>query len=109
MTDFYQLEADEQSQRLTVLAEYALSHWGASDCVPRLIKYRENAVFEVRDCNGEQAVLRVHRQDYHSDQSLDSELRWMSMLQLAGRHGGAITHCTATGCDRQWLYGVGTD
>ncbi len=84
MTDFYKLDADEQAQRLTRLAEQALSHWGVRDCTPWLIKYRENAVFEVRDREGGRAALRVHRQGYHSDDSLDSELRWMSMLQQAG-------------------------
>jgi Ser/Thr protein kinase RdoA (MazF antagonist) len=84
MTDFYQLDAEEQAQRLSTLAELALSHWGVSDCTPRLIKYRENAVFEVRDRDGARAVLRVHRQGYHSDDSLESELRWMAMLREGG-------------------------
>ena len=84
MTDFYKLGADEQAARLTRLAESALLQWGVSDVAPRLIKFRENAVFEVRDNTGERAVLRVHRQGYHSDASLDSELRWMAMLREAG-------------------------
>ncbi len=84
MTDFFELNADEQSARLKVLAVNALAEWGVSDCEPRLIKYRENAVFEVKTQNGERAALRVHRQGYHSDASLESELKWMAMLADGG-------------------------
>lgn len=84
MNDFYQLDAEQQAARLTRLAESALRHWNVGHCQPRLIKFRENAVFEVRNSNGAPAVLRVHRQGYHSDESLASELRWMDMLQNSG-------------------------
>lgn len=84
MTDFFELDADEQSARLTVLARNALVEWGVTDCEPRLIKYRENAVYEVKTAEGERAALRVHRQGYHSDKSLVSELKWMAMLAEGG-------------------------
>lgn len=86
MSDFFQLEAVEQSARLTVLAINALEAWGVTDCAPRLIKYRENAVFEVQTKDGARAALRVHRQGYHDDASLESELKWMAMLA-----GGGLT------------------
>lgn len=84
MSDFYQLDAAQQASRLTVLAKSALRHWNVHNCEPRLIKYRENAVFEVTDSDGAAAVLRVHRQGYHSNESLASELRWMAMLRESG-------------------------
>ena len=84
MSEFYALDADEQAARLTVLAKGALAAWGVAGCQPRLIKYRENAVFEVTAPGGGRAALRVHRQGYHSDESLQSELTWMSMLSDSG-------------------------
>ncbi len=84
MTDFFQLDADEQSARLTTLAKNALREWGVTDCEPRLIKYRENAVYEVTTKTGDRAALRVHRQGYHDDASLESELNWMAMLSDGG-------------------------
>ena len=84
MTDFFSLSADEQSTRLTALARNALNEWGVTACEPRLIKYRENAVYEVTTADGARAALRVHRQGYHSDDSLASELKWMDMLADGG-------------------------
>ena len=81
--EFWALSAVEQIERLTKLAEKALTHWGVSS-EPRLIKYRENAVFAVTDQAGRPAALRIHRQNYHSDASLAAELEWMSMLSDSG-------------------------
>ena len=86
MSDFYQLNAEQQANRLELLAKSALRHWNAEHCEPELIKYRENAVFKVADAAGAPAVLRVHRQGYHSNDSLASELRWMAMLRESGMH-----------------------
>ncbi len=84
MTEFFALPADQQSARLQVLAQNALAHWGQDAKIIRLIKYRENAVFEVRLPGDVKAALRVHRQGYHSDDSLQSELQWMAMLATNG-------------------------
>lgn len=84
MSGFFSLPADEQARRLTCLARNALAEWGVTDCEPKLLKYRENAVFEVRTGSGERAAMRVHRQGYHSDESLVSERDWMTMLSAAG-------------------------
>ena len=69
---------------LTRIATQALATWGVKDCWPRLIKRRENAVFEVRAADGAPAVLRIHRQGYHGDDGLHSELLWMAHLHSAG-------------------------
>lgn len=84
MNDFYQLDATQQAARLTHLAKSALHRWNVQECDPVLIKFRENAVFKVRDSDGNPTVLRVHRQGYHSNESLASELRWMAMLRESG-------------------------
>ncbi len=76
--------AEQQAARLGELAETALAAWGVTGCTPALIKYRENAVFKVRTADGAPAVLRVHRQHYHDDAGLASELEWMAMLGDAG-------------------------
>lgn len=83
-TAFFQLPPAEQGARLQALARRALEAWGVHGVEPRLIKFRENAVFEVRDRAGRPAALRVHRQGYHSNESLQSELRWMAMLADGG-------------------------
>jgi Ser/Thr protein kinase RdoA (MazF antagonist) len=82
--DFEQLSVAEQAARLHRLAEQALAAWTGGWRVVRLIKYRENAVFEVANDAGERAVLRLHRHGYHTDASLKSELLWMDALAKAG-------------------------
>ena len=84
MPDFFDLDADEQSRRLGILAINALKEWGITDCQPRLIKYRENAVFEVQTTDNKRAAMRVHRQGYHTQASLESEVLWMNMLAQGG-------------------------
>ncbi len=83
MTDFYDLDSQAQAGRLEVVARDALRHWNLQDAALHLIKYRENAVFRVEQ-NGIRRALRVHRQGYHSDAELRSELQWMQALAAAG-------------------------
>jgi Ser/Thr protein kinase RdoA (MazF antagonist) len=45
---------------------------------------RENAVFKVVDSRGEVFAIRVHREGYHSDDALRSELQWIAALREAG-------------------------
>lgn len=66
-------------------AQAAMAHWGVTDN-PRLIKNRENAVFETRAPNGDRAALRLHRPGYQSDDSIRSELWWSEALVAAGMH-----------------------
>src|SRR5436190_19720993 len=66
------------------LAPGVLAHWGIAPRRLQLVKFRENAVFRVDAENGVSYALRVHRQGYHSDAALHSELQWMSALQDAG-------------------------
>ncbi len=83
MRNFFDLTPDQQAQRLQQVGTKALGHWGLDDCQLRLIKYRENAVFEVR-CGGQKFALRLHRFGYHSDAELHSELLWMQALAESG-------------------------
>lgn len=80
MKNFYQLSLQEQADRLQDLARSVLPFWNISEQAElRLIKHRENAVFEVT--SGERHMaLRVHRANYHDDQELNSELQWIEAI-----------------------------
>lgn len=63
------------------LALEAARHWGGHS--PRLIRNRENAVFEVTLPTGP-AALRLHRMGYQSDAAIWSELWWCAALSAEG-------------------------
>lgn len=65
-------------------AKAALRAWDVPDCTPRLIKNRENAVFEVLGPNGKSAALRLHRPGYQSDAAIRSEMIWTLGLAKEG-------------------------
>ncbi len=84
MSDFYQMPAEQQVERLSKLARAALPSWGlSSEAELTLLKYRENAVYRVVDA-GQQYALRIHRHGYHSQAELQSELDWMQALDASG-------------------------
>jgi Ser/Thr protein kinase RdoA (MazF antagonist) len=84
VTDFQSFDLNRQIAVMRGVAEAALLNWSGSFRDIELIKYRENAVFSVRNDTGERFALRVHRAGYHSDAELRSELQWMSALAEAG-------------------------
>lgn len=67
---------------IEALATEAAAHWGATPL--RMIRNRENAVFEVRLPDGERAALRLHRQGYQPDTAIRSELWWCAALAARG-------------------------
>lgn len=66
---------------LQALATEAAAHWGGQ--VVRLIRNRENAVFEMAGPMG-RAALRLHRQGYQDDAAIRSELWWCAALAAQG-------------------------
>ena len=64
-------------------AKAALAAWDVPACTPRLIKNRENAVFEVAGQDGTRAALRLHRPGYQTDAAIRSELVWSQGLAQA--------------------------
>ncbi|WP_299349391.1 phosphotransferase [uncultured Shimia sp.] len=64
-------------------AELALENWGPAS-PPRLIKNRENAVFETYLADGTHAALRLHRPGYQTDNAIRSELWWAEALVVSG-------------------------
>ena len=83
MSDFYDISPADQAERMAAVGAEALRAWGAQGAELKLIKYRENAVFEVCG-DGLRRALRIHRHGYHSDAALRSELQWMQALSDAG-------------------------
>jgi len=63
-------------------AKAALKAWGGGSL--RLIKDRENAVFETILVDGRRAALRLHRVGYQSADAIRSELWWMQAVARAG-------------------------
>lgn len=64
-------------------AQRALLAWGVT-AKPRLIKNRENIVFQAEAPDGGKAALRLHRPGYQSDDAIRSELWWSEALVAAG-------------------------
>lgn len=81
---FIDLPAGRQVELLRELATRALERWGLEGASVDLLKHRENTVFKISTEEGDRYVMRVHRDDYHSDAALLSELRWLEALRGAG-------------------------
>lgn len=64
------------------LAAEAAAHWGGT--VQRLLRHRENAVFEMALPGGARAALRLHREGYQDAAAIRSELWWCAALAAAG-------------------------
>ncbi|MGQ0336040.1 phosphotransferase enzyme family protein [Halomonas elongata] len=84
MTAFENLPPEHQGVHLKDLAHRSLRHWGLEGSDLSLVKYRENAVYQVTASGGERYALRIHRHGYHSLAALRSELQWMSALHDSG-------------------------
>jgi len=57
--------------------------WGGAEGAPRLIRARENRVFEVHLPAG-RAALRLHRPGYQTAAAIASELSWVAALAAQG-------------------------
>jgi Ser/Thr protein kinase RdoA (MazF antagonist) len=68
----------------TAEAAEALAAWWGPGAQPRLIKDRENVVYEVMLANGTRAALRLHRPGYQSAEAIRSELVWTRGLADVG-------------------------
>lgn len=75
------MTTDAEAHRM---AEAALTRWGGSERPIRLVKNRENIVFEVWLPKGRQAALRLHRPGYQSAAAIEAELAWTAALKDQG-------------------------
>ncbi|SEK03531.1 Ser/Thr protein kinase RdoA involved in Cpx stress response, MazF antagonist [Cribrihabitans marinus] len=105
------LPLDTLLDHLHRLARSSLHLWAVPDGADiRLINVSENVTFLVEAPDGFRAVLRAHREDYHSRRAIDSELAWLRALDAdgavptprvyAGRDGRAIQTGRTPGLER---------
>ncbi|MEM9433260.1 MAG: phosphotransferase [Pseudomonadota bacterium] len=81
------------------------AHWGKLSRQPRLVRDRENAIYEVHLSSGLHAALRVHRAGYQSAEAIKAELDWTAALAEGGfpcprpvaSLDGSFVHQTAAG------------
>ena len=69
-------------------AEAVVAEWGIDATQAGIdvvfVSESENFVFRVRDDDGRQYVLRLHRPGYHNRSELDAEHIWIQALAEAG-------------------------
>ncbi|MBM7062919.1 phosphotransferase [Pseudomonas sp. UL073] len=100
MSEFHSLSHDQQVAKLHELAQRALQHWDGEFQTVELVKYRENAVFSAWRADGQRVALRIHRNGYHSEAALRSELQWMEAL---GAHGITVPQLIRARDDRHLI------
>ena len=66
---------------LNKLAISSLNLWDIpDDCIVKLINVSENATYLVSNSSGFKAILRVHRENYHTERAIECELEWIANL-----------------------------
>lgn len=81
--------------QLQHLAEHALLRWDMpAGATVRLLNVSENVTYLVEAPCGYKAVLRVHRENYHSCRAIECELAWLDDLAATGTVS-TPKYCTA--------------
>jgi len=84
-SDFDHLPHDEQLRLLAEVSQAALTSYALpAGCSVGLINLSENATYKVEAPSGQRWALRVHRDGYHSDDAIRSELAWLMDLRAKG-------------------------
>ena len=105
------LSHDDLLARLHALANDSLKLWDLpAGAQAELLNVSENATYLVRTSEGSKTVLRVHREDYHSERAIECELAWMHALNvdgcietpetIPGRDGKAVQTAQGAGLQR---------
>ncbi|MEM7472310.1 MAG: phosphotransferase [Pseudomonadota bacterium] len=95
------MKLDARLAHLETLVAQSLTLWDLPEgAAARLINVSENTTYLVEAPCGFKAVLRVHRQGYHSARAIESELSWLAALRqdspvvtpkvIFGRNGDAV-------------------
>lgn len=72
---------DDLAGNLQNLAQRSLVLWDLpEEAMVRLINVSENFTYLVESANGFKAILRVHRERYHSRRAIECELAWLDAL-----------------------------
>lgn len=94
-------------ERLATLANRSLGLWNVPEgASARLINLSENATYLVEGASEHRSVLRVHRENYHTERAIESELAWMRALNA---EGGVITPPTIAGRDGRIVQKAGVE
>ena len=80
MKAFEQTSYKAQVLRLRRLAEEALKRFPINVKNIDFIHHGENTTFKVTDTRNKKYLLRVHRKDYHTEEAINEELRWLESL-----------------------------
>jgi len=76
--------AEGENERLEAFARAALPAYGISPTARlTLLNVSENATFRLDDDSGP-SIVRVHREGYHSQEAIESELAWIAALRDSG-------------------------
>tara|TARA_B100001059_G_scaffold194028_1_gene198023 strand:- start:1107 stop:1499 length:393 start_codon:yes stop_codon:yes gene_type:complete len=100
---------EEQLRYLETLANEALNLWDLPNgATARLINVSENATYLVEASNNFKAILRIHRENYHSHRAIECELEWLEALNAAkiiptpgyyiGKNGNPIQNTMSKAC-----------
>jgi len=83
-SDFDSLSHERQLQALAELSRAALGRYDLpAGCSTELINLSENATYKVEaPGGGGRWALRIHRDGYHSDAAIASELAWLTDLRV---------------------------
>ena len=105
MQEFDQLPHEQKLECLRQLATWALAHYELpSGATVEMINLSENATFRVDDpVSHRRWALRVHREGYHSETAVASELAWLTALR---RDGAAVTPVPRAGRDGRLVQAV---
>ena len=83
--EFDRLTHEQQLGVLAELARDATRHWDLPEgSSVGLVNLSENATYKVEAPDGRRWALRVHREGYHRDTAICSELAWLSDLRSRG-------------------------
>lgn len=92
---------------LDVQANESLRLWDLpEDAEARLINVSENATYLVESANGSKAILRIHRDDYHTLNAIKCEHAWSDALNA---EGGIITPGIMQGRDGNTIQTASVD
>lgn len=97
----------ELLKHLDILANRSLRLWDVPEGAhARLINISENATYLVEAPNGYKAILRLHREDYHTRRAIECELAWLDAL---GSKSAVITPGYYVGKDGEAIQEVSMD
>ncbi len=73
------------SNVLDIVANDSLQLWDLpAGSRARLINVSENATYMVEAPNGARHILRVHRENYHTERAIECELAWAKAMRVEG-------------------------